>query len=383
MRKMKSSLFLLFLILAFSACQNNDEIVSPETNSVQNQTLEKITMTEINLNNPGANTCIELVAGRNIVVGEVCVDYIESTHKLKVTYTMTEPDWTITKTHVAAVIHPLFFPRTWTLQPRLSHFPYKGTHENVTSVEYMINIPYYYDNVYLAIHAKVEGNMPSGDPVLEPSLPVTDVMIPAWKPSGTEYMVKSDFNNLGTYFGWSIDNERYLSSGVSREIRFISTYSEELPGCTAFVENISNLPLVNWIINHREASWDRNTVQAAIWNLLQPVGGISNWQDPNASNYFEHNAQLREQIVAAAYANGVDYEPACGDKVLILAYGPEADPCNLSRNVIGFEYLVDCQTQNVVKNAWAFPYENGQPVLDLSKRFSWIGWARYVKYSLD
>ena len=152
--------------------------------------------------------------------------------------------------------------------------------------------------------------------------------------------------------------------------------------CTSFVENISNLPLVNWIINHREASWDRNTVQAAIWNLLQPDGGISNWQDPNAPNYFEHNAQLREQIVNAAYANGENYEPSCGDKVLILAYGPETDPCNLSTNIVGFEYTVDCQAQNVVRNAWAFPFENGQPIQDLSKRFSWIGWARYVKYAI-
>ena len=47
MRKMKTGLFLLFLFLALSACQDNDEIVSPETNSGQNQTLEKITMARI------------------------------------------------------------------------------------------------------------------------------------------------------------------------------------------------------------------------------------------------------------------------------------------------------------------------------------------------
>lgn len=381
MRKMKTGLFLLFLFLMFSACQNSDEVVSPDTNSDQNQTLEKITMTEINLNDPGANACIELIAGRNMVVGEVCVDYIESTHKVKVTYTMTEPGWTITKTHVAAVIHPIFFPRKWTLQPWLNHFPYKGNHDHVTSVEYMVNVSSYFSKVYLAIHALVEGNNASGDPVLEPNLPASDVMTPEWTPEGNEdYTIGADFNNLGYYYGWGMDNARSISNGFTRDVQFISSYSEDLPTCSEFLEKPENLDLVNWVVNHRDPSWDTYTVQAAIWNLLQPDGGISNWQNPSEPNYFPHDAQLRQQIVAAAYANGEDYEPGCGEKVIILAYGPETDPCSLIKNIVGFEYPVDCQTQNVVKNAWAFPFADNQPIPDLSKRFSWIGWARYVKY---
>ncbi len=287
MRKTKTSLIPLFLFLVFNACQKNDEIVSPNTNSGQNQTLEKITVTEINLNSPSANTCIQLVAGRNLVVGDVCVDYIENTHKLKVTYSITEPGWTITKTQVAAVIHPFFFPRTWTLQPLLSHFPYKETHDHVTSVEYMIDIPYYYDNVYLAIHAKAEGITSSGEPVLEPILPASDVMIPTWMPSGSDYIVETDFNNLGVYQSWNIDNSRFLSSGERRDIKYISSYSDEIPECISFIENNDNLDLVNWIINNKEPNWDKMTIQAAISTLLNQFGFLSNLNDPNDPRYWE------------------------------------------------------------------------------------------------
>jgi hypothetical protein len=382
MYKLTAKLFVLMLFFALLGCQESDEVISPETNPGENQSLEKFTMTEINLNNTGENTCIELVAGRQMVIGEVCVDYIESTNKLKVTYTITDPNWTIVKTHVAAVIHPFLFPRKWNLLPRLSRFPYKGTHENVTSVEYMVDVPSWYDITYLAIHAKVEGSNLPGDAVIEPSLPATDVLTPSWRPSGADYTVQCAYDNFGTYPGWGIDNQRYISSGVARDITFISSYSEDLPMCTSFIENVDKLPYVNWIINHREPTWDRLTVQAAIWSLVDPDIGIAKWQDPNHPNYFEHDAQLREQIVAAALANGEDYEPGCGDKVLILAYGPETDPCDLSTNIVGFEFPVECQTENLVKHAWAYPFVDGQPVQDLSRRFSWIGRARFVKYDL-
>ena len=385
MVKLKSIILVLFLLIAFAGCQKNDNTISPETTDTTPESLDKITMTEINLGDPGANTCTELVAGRNLVIGEVCIDYLESTHKIQVTYNITEPGWTITKTHIAIVRNPLFFPRKWFLRPWLNHFPYKGTHDHVTSVQYIIDVPNYTNHVYLAIHAKVEGVCNSGDPVLTPDLPNTDDLDPTWMPSSPDadqYLIQGTFTNLGIYYGWSIDNSRFLNSGASRVVQFISSYDENIPECSSFIENPQNLNLVNWIINHREPNWDRRTIQAAIWKLLNPSGTTGNWYDPNASNYMEHDVQLRETIINLAYQNGEDYEPGCGDKVLILAYGPETDPCNLTRNIAGFEFPVECNTQTCVKNAWAFPFADGQPTSDLSKRFSWVGWARYIKYQL-
>jgi hypothetical protein len=208
-------------------------------------------------------------------------------------------------------------------------------------------------------------------------------LTPEWTPDNDLYTIGAVFNNLGTYYGWGMDNARGIANGTPRDVQFLSTYAENIPTCTQFLEQPENLDLVNWLINHRDASWDRYTVQAAIWNLLQPTGGISNWQDPNAPNYFEHDAQVRETIVALAVANGEDYEPVCGEKVLILAYGPETDPCNLIRNIVGFEYPVECQVQIMQKNAWAFPFANGHPIPDFSRRFSFFGWARYIAYSIE
>ncbi len=86
---------------------------------------------------------------------------------------------------------------------------------------------------------------------------------------------------------------------------------------------------------------------------------------------------LRENIISLATANGEGYEPGCGDTVLILAYSSETDSCSVLFNIAGFEYPIKCGLgQTIVKHAWAFPYENSQPVPDMSKRFSWIGKIR-------
>jgi hypothetical protein len=384
MKKLRNGLVLLILLLAISACQNNDEVLSP--NQDTEQSLEKITMTEINFDDPGANTCIDLVAGNELVVGEVCVDYLEGSNEIKVIYNITEEGWTITKTHLASVIHPFFFPRKWTLEPKLSNFPYQENHDHVTSVEYIIDAPNYFHKVYLGIHAKVEGDCAtSGNPILVPDLPNSDLLTPEWLPSDPEadqYLISGMFTNIGTYYGWSIDNSRLLSSGLSREVRFVSSY-DELPTCSSFLDHPENLDLVNWIINHRESNWDRRTVQAAIWKLLDPLGTTGNWFDPTAPNYMAHDEMLRESIINLANQNGENFEPGFGEKVLILAYGPESDPCDITKNIIGIEYTVESNSEPCVKHAWAFPFENGQPTPDFSKRFSWIGWARYIKYQLQ
>ncbi len=95
---------------------------------------------------------------------------------------------------------------------------------------------------------------------------------------------------------------RYISSDHDRNVQFISSYDEDFPECESFIENPQNLNLVNWIINNRQPNWDRITVQAAIWKLLNPSGTIANLDDPSASNYFAHNAQLRDEIINLAYA---------------------------------------------------------------------------------
>jgi hypothetical protein len=315
------------------------------------------------------------------VIGEVCLQYNPQNKRLTVNYNITDPNWSITKTHLAVAKNPLLFPRKITGRPKLNQFPYKGTHSNVNSVQYMVNVNGYTNEIYVAAHAIVETNGGTGTPDLLPALPESDVMTPEWTPD-EDYTIKAVFNGFGTYLGWGMDNARSISNGSPRDVKFLSSYSEDLPECSSFIEHPENLDLVNWLINNRQANWDRSTVQAAIWNILQPIGGISNWQDSTAPQYFEHDALLREQIVAAAFANGEDFEPECGEKVLILAYGPGTDPCNPLKNVVGFEFPIECSGSSITRNAWAFPFTNGGPTDLLSKRFSFIGWARYFSYKI-
>jgi hypothetical protein len=381
-KKFSIHLFVVtLLLLGLMGCNDSSEITSPEGTSQSQTSLEKITVTPINLNSPGQSICTQLVARRNIVIGELCVQYNAQNKRLTVTYKITDPNWSITKTHLAVAKNPLLFPRKFTGRPKLNQFPYKGIHSNVDSVQYIVNVSTYYNVIYVAAHAIVEGNGGNGTPNLLPDLPANDVMTPEWTPD-EDYTIKAVFNGFGTYLGWGMDNARAISNGTARDVKFLSSYSEDLPACSSFIEHPENLDLVNWLINNRQANWDRYTVQAAIWNLLQPIGGISNWQDPNAPQYFEHDAVLRQEIVSAAYANGEDFEPECDGKVIIFAYGPGTDPCNPEKNVVGFEFPVECAGINIIRNAWAFPFENGAPVYDLSKRFSFFGWGRYFSYKI-
>ncbi len=73
--------------------------------------------------NPGANTSIELVAGRHLVIGNVAIDYLENLHKIQVTYNITEPGWSITKTHLAVVRNPIFLSKEMVFTTLVKSFP--------------------------------------------------------------------------------------------------------------------------------------------------------------------------------------------------------------------------------------------------------------------
>lgn len=374
MRATKISLFFaILMILGFIGCQN-----SPDPLSSDNELDKRTTITPVNWE-AGVDTCVELVAGQYNVVGTVCIESV--TDSLIITYNVTETDWSITETHLAVVNNPSEFPRTRNGNPKVGHFPYGGYHNNVGFVRIAVPTAGLNSLVYIGAHAVVDFCDPnSGTPVLCPELPESDSMTPFWTPAGSDKIIKMDFATLGTYYGWCVDATRELKPHLgAREVKFFCTYDQSFPTCTTFIERPENLDLINWIINHRDPTWGRNTVQAAIWQLINPSGTGVNWQDPNAPDYFWNNPTQREQIVALAMANGEGYTPDCGEKVLIIAYGPGTDPCDPIRQVVVFEKEVECIPVCDSETAWGFPFVNGQPVPGKSALFG-SQWARYFSY---
>lgn len=378
---MKKQIFSLFILLTFSivffGCQSAEDVTSPVSDlDKKNGTNSTLSITPINTV-PGQETCVELVAGQHYVVGTVCIK-TEGTN-LKVKYNITDSDWSITETHLAVVGNPNDFPRTSNGNPKVGNFPYKGTHNNVNEVEYTIPIGNLPSTVYVAAHAVVKNCNVTPTVNLCPEFPANSTLTPTWQPSDAPlYTVKGVFDfSTDTFFGFCVDNSRSISNNHARTVNFICSYGE-LPACTTFIEKPENLDLVNWIINHRESNWDRKTVQAAIWQLINPSGNGTNWQYPDSSGYWTHNATLRQEIVNSAIQYGEGYVPGCGEKVLVLVYGP-GEICNPIRQVLAFEVPVECVPGECEsETAWGFPYNNG-PVPGQSALFG-SQWARYFSY---
>lgn len=370
-------LLILSIGIIFSACQSAEDVTSPVSDlDKKGGNNNLVVITPINTV-PGEETCVELVAGQHYVVGTVCIKTEGS--NLKVKYNISNSEWSITETHLAVAGNPDDFPRTSNGNPKVGHFPYKGTHNNVDEVEYTIPISNLPSTIYVASHAVVENcnSVPSTN--LCPDFPVNSTLTPTWQPSDAPlYTVKGIFDfSTDTFYGFCVDNARSISNNRARTVNFICSY-DTLPICSTFIERSENLDLINWIINNRQPNWDRKTLQAAIWQLINPSGSATNWQYPDSAEYWTHNATLRQEIVNSAIQYGEGFVPVCDQKVLVLVYGP-GEICNPIRQVLAFEVPVECVPGDCnSETAWGFPYNNG-PIPGKSALFG-AQWARYFSY---
>ncbi len=98
---------------------------------------------------------VNLIAGQNIVIGEVIVEDFDG--MLYVTYKITDPDWTLLKTHLAVTDIKSDIPQTKKLNPIPGKFKYFMKYETpVTEYTYEIDLGYMWYPLYIASHAEVQ-----------------------------------------------------------------------------------------------------------------------------------------------------------------------------------------------------------------------------------
>ena len=112
--------FLLAALVVFSACETNS--YGPEVESypviVQGE------------------SCVDLMAGQNILVGQVCAGIEEG--NLQVTYNVV-PDWQIAETHLWVGTSLSTLPTNRSGNPQIGLFPYKsGPLEGATSYTHLV-----------------------------------------------------------------------------------------------------------------------------------------------------------------------------------------------------------------------------------------------------
>lgn len=105
-------------------------------------------------------TTTSLIMAQNENIGDIIVTYVDvndSDDYLKITYILTNPNWTLNETHLDVQSDPDDFPMTKNGNPKVGHFAYQNdTHQGETSYTYIIYGEWDAgDTLYVAAHAEV------------------------------------------------------------------------------------------------------------------------------------------------------------------------------------------------------------------------------------
>jgi hypothetical protein len=373
---------LAFFSLIFISCQSPENVTSPNDKVNKHGFTwgpDPIAVNDI----AGGYVEVPLIAGQTDSVGYITVQLEDDS--LTIYYYTDVGDWTITETHLMVVADVEDFIVNSSGNPQVGLFPYGETGLDGNSAgPYRIPIPSDLTGgmVYIGAHAVVQQGDCPGDPPaticpdFEP-----DAMTPHFSDSpGPGYIITAYFQSQGgPYYGWCLDNTRYIGNDDIRSVHFLCSYDPDIPTCTTFLEHSEYLDRVNWLINNLDPTWDKRTIQAAIWEIINPSGDLTDWQG-SGLNYGEwpHDPELRDSLVQEAMTQGEGFVPTCGEKVLTIVYHtilPDTDPCHANKQVVAIETPIICQPCDS-ETAWAFNY----PLDDTSQEFPGDNWFRYFGY---
>lgn len=352
--KIKSLLIILSLVV-LANCSSDDPIpvqtgesTSGETGEPPSgETADTCTLTTKLIGN-GPNYDDDCTG---IQLGNISV--FEDGDSVTLTYSITVEDWVLKSTQV------YFGPETEIPSnnpgdPVLGQFPYNDIHDpGVTT--FTIGPFYIPDTSYVVTaHADAENiiSFTTVDSLCD-FLPETVDFIMV--ELGTESYLTIEVLNGGwldgTYQGWCIDLDDFISSGDIYEDANVYCSNEALPD--GIVDHPENIDLINWIINNVELGqasacggvYTFGDIQKAIWDLIDDEIAstvlLGDWSQCRA-----------DEIIANATANGEGYQPECGDYTGIIL---DAEGVQTVMITVPFT----CTISLGVTSAWAYG-QNGE-----------------------
>jgi len=284
----------------------------------------------------------DLVAGQNIVVGDVMVWH--DNDMLYIKYT-TDGDWYLTETHVF-VGDQADLPTNKKGNPQIGQFPYSMEHDYVQEYTYSFDLvddlgwePG--DTFFIMAHAVVDkvvdGEVVQSETawgceydyedgqrwacyidftpcakVLE--MPDGQVDIVASGGGGDSYIdttVSDGGNDVpdATYDGWCFDEDNLIYLGTHYDATLYSSYDPFLP---ASLQD-DDWDLVNYIINHKQDYFDAGytvlNIEHVIWYLFEDPDWT--WDDLSANE---------KTIAQDAMDNGEGFYPGSGQFMAIIVY---------------------------------------------------------------
>lgn len=307
-----------------------------------------------------------LMAGQHTEIGYVRF-YSENGTTLTVQYKVTEPGWGIPLSH-------LYVGPTEAKKLAPGSFPYQHTHEVSERTDYTYTVDISGMNpVYVAAHCEAEQfvGYASNLEMDEANLPAECATFSVSYAANSYLTTQIQTTSLaGSYEAWCVDADGTINIGQSYNACVQSSYD--------FVWDPAVFPVVpegvanqlNYIINnYPQDGYTMGDVQHALWALTgQAAPG--RYVPPAVPLYDPAKVDL---ILEDAAANGLTYEPGCGDRlvVMLIPVNVCGDCANPSAQITIISVPVTCVEQYEAETAWA---EGGTP---FARQWGWynvFGW---------
>jgi hypothetical protein len=299
----------------------------------------------------------DLIAGQHHVIGTVTVERDGS--ELVVTYDVTVPNWTLSKTQ-------LYVGSEAPAKSAPGRFPYQHSLDHVTRDVYRLPAPS--GCFHVAAHADAKLFKGYADPDIDEivaALPNTATM--RLKHHGGDSYFDTTITNGGLldglYDGFCVDAGRSIRPGRDYTVEVYSSYDPSFADL-ALVDRPENMDLVNWVINQDFTSlgYTYGDIQKAIWTLIDDKhtgGGLGSYSQARV-----------DEIVTMALAQGVGFVPGCGDVFAVILRPVDDSGSTIGQITIAqvtFVQLgIECPAIYCGETAWAYG--------DVQFRTGW-GWS--------
>lgn len=325
----------------------------------------------------------DLIAARVNDIGDVFVEKIGDS--LDVTFTVTDPNWTMTKTYLHVANSKAGIPVILSGVPDIQNFDHKTDHKNVSV--------YKYDNIDVSgmasVYVSANSNVTQGvkcsidTAIINASVPNDPVFMSLSQTGNPVYfeMLIYDFGGNPIYYdyfyGNCVDLENPIFEGFYYYPRLISSYSTDANLLSCIIDKPENLDLVNYVINQDYATSLGATgseIQAAIWSLCDddlPQNGVVG---------ISWDQSIVDFIISDAFAKGEFYLPECDGYFAILLDQGCVDAINNGTTPnITTQQSIFWLPVNKVPDSYITTYGECANAWGKGKKFTKTGWGMFFK----